>query len=281
MTLPSPNHQIRALDSVTTLDASYCGQVLVAGSHGAVYAAYLAAKGGVRGVILNDAGLGKDDAGISGLAYLDQFGVAGATIGHQSARIGDGADMMARGVIRNLNDTARASGCAVGQSCADCAAAMLNAPGATSTPPTMTESRFMLEPGDLEVWGLDSASLILSEDEVRIIICGSHGQALAGSPENALKRNVLGAVFHDAGIGIDDAGVSRLTILDQRGIPTATVAAESARIGDARSIYEDGILSKVNLTAANMGAEVGFSTKGFVSAIKASLKSTAPYKMTP
>jgi len=66
--------------------------------------------------------------------------------------------------------------------------------------------------------------------------------------------------------------------LDQRGIPTATVAAESARIGDARSIYEDGILSKVNLTAANMGAEVGFSTKGFVSAIKASLKSTAPYK---
>jgi hypothetical protein len=281
MTLPSPNHQIRALDSVTTLDASYCGQVLVAGSHGAVYAAYLAAKGGVRGVILNDAGLGKDDAGISGLAYLDQFGVAGATIGHQSARIGDGADMMARGVIRNLNDTARASGCAVGQSCADCAAAMLNAPGATSTPPTMTESRFMLEPGDPEVWGLDSASLILSEDEVRILICGSHGQALAGSPENALKRNVLGAVFHDAGIGIDDAGVSRLPILDQRGIPTATVAAESARIGDARSIYEDGILSKVNLTAENMGAEVGFSTKGFVSAIKASLKSTAPYKMTP
>lgn len=74
MPLPSPNQQIRVLDSVTTLDATYHGQVLVAGSHGAVYAAYLAAKGGVRGVILNDAGLGKDNAGISGLAYLDQFG---------------------------------------------------------------------------------------------------------------------------------------------------------------------------------------------------------------
>jgi hypothetical protein len=276
MASPSHDHQIRVLDSVTTLDASYRGQVLVAGSHGAVYAAYLAAKGGVRGVILNDAGLGKDDAGISGLAYLDQFGVAGATISHQSARIGDGADMMARGVISHVNETARAAGGAVGQSCADCAAAMLSASGATSTPPTMTESRFQLEPGDPEVWGLDSASLILPEDEVRILVVGSHGQALAGSPENALKRNVLGAVFHDAGIGIDDAGVSRLPILDQRGIPTATVAAGSARIGDACSIYEDGVLSKVNDTAAKLGAAIGVSTKDFITAVKDSLKNKVP-----
>ena len=39
----------------------------MAASHGGVYAAYLAAVSKVRGVILNDAGLGLDRAGIGGL----------------------------------------------------------------------------------------------------------------------------------------------------------------------------------------------------------------------
>ena len=260
----SAKPSIRVLDSVTKLDPSYQGQVLVAGSHGAVYAAYVAAKGGVRGVILNDAGIGKDKAGISGLAYLDDFGVASATISHQSARIGDGADMMARGVISHVNETARALGCAPGQGCVDCATVMLSAAGATSAPPEMTESRFILEPGKPEVWGLDSASLVLPGDEKRILIVGSHGQALGGRPETALRQNALGAVFHDAGIGVDDAGLSRLPALDPRGIPAATVAADSARIGDARSIWETGIVSQVNETATARGGEAGMSVIDFV-----------------
>jgi hypothetical protein len=261
--------EIRVLDSVTKLDPTYQGQVLVAGSHGAVYAAYLAAKGGVRGVILNDAGLGKGNAGISGLAYLDSYGVAGATIAHTSARIGDGGDMMARGVISHINETARMLGCSPGQTCNDCAAMMQNAAGATSTPPVMTESRFLLEAGPPEVWGLDSASLILPEDTTRILIVGSHGQALGGRPETALRQDALGAVFHDAGIGVDDAGVSRLPALDQRNIPAATVAADSARIGDARSIYEDGVLSCINDTATVLGVKTGMSTHDFVETVRA------------
>ncbi|MGY8961120.1 MAG: hypothetical protein ACKVKG_16660 [Alphaproteobacteria bacterium] len=267
---PSPsNVKIRVLDSVTKLDPSFEGQVLVAGSHGAVYAAYLAAKGGVRGVILNDAGLGKDRAGVSGLAYLDLYGVAGATIAHTSARIGDGADMMARGIISHINETARALGCASGQSCDDCAALMQDAAGATGTPPVMTESRFQLEVGPPDVWGLDSASLALPEDTTRILIVGSHGQALGGRPETALRQDALGAVFHDAGIGVDDAGVSRLPALDQRNIPAATVAADSARIGDARSIYEDGVLSRVNDTAATLGVKAGMRTADFIKTVRA------------
>jgi hypothetical protein len=262
------NVEIRVLDSVTKLDPSYEGQVLVAGSHGAVYAAYMAAKGGVRGVILNDAGLGKDRAGVSGLAYLDSFGVAGATIAHTSARIGDGADMMARGIISHVNKTARALSGAPGQSCADCAAIMQSAAGATSAPPVMTESRFLLEAGPPEVWGLDSASLVIPEDTTRILVVGSHGQALGGRPETALRQDALGAVFHDAGIGVDDAGISRLPALDQRHIPAATVAADSSRIGDARSIYEDGVLSRVNDTAESLGAKAGMRTRDFIEVLR-------------
>ena len=48
------------------------GKVLVAGSHGGVIAAYLGAKAGVHALVLNDAGLGKDRAGIAGLFYLEK-----------------------------------------------------------------------------------------------------------------------------------------------------------------------------------------------------------------
>ena len=90
-------------DSVTLLGPGDAGRVVVAASHGGIYAANLAARAGVRAVILNDAGGGKDDAGIAGLAYLDRFGLAGATIAHNSARIGDGEDMLARGIISRVN----------------------------------------------------------------------------------------------------------------------------------------------------------------------------------
>ena len=113
--------QIHVLDSITKLTDAHRGQVIVAASHGAEYAAYLAAKGGARAVILNDASVGKDNAGISGLQYLDALGIAAATVGYLSARIGDGNDMEERGTISHANTTAAALGCAVGQSCVDCA----------------------------------------------------------------------------------------------------------------------------------------------------------------
>jgi len=43
-------------------------------------------------VILNDAGVGRDRAGIGGLALLDTIGMSAATLSHRSARIGDGDD---------------------------------------------------------------------------------------------------------------------------------------------------------------------------------------------
>ena len=68
------------------------GRAAIAASHGGVYAAYLAAKAGIKAVILCDAGVGRERAGIGGLDYLDRLGVPAAAIGHRSARIGDGAD---------------------------------------------------------------------------------------------------------------------------------------------------------------------------------------------
>jgi hypothetical protein len=273
--MPPANSEVRAevLDSITKLTETHRGQVIIAASHGAEYAAYLAAKGGAVGVILNDAGVGKDNAGISGLPYLNAQGIPAATIGHRTARIGNGADMIERGTISHVNDVAASLGCTPGQTCEVCAGKMRSAPATTSSPPAQSEHRILLRhvPGEPEVWGLDSISLVLPGDKEHIVISGSHGEALGGKPETALKYDAIAAVFNDAGIGIDNAGLSRLPALDSRKIPAATVSAESARIGDGRSIYEDGVISCVNETAAALGAAVGMRTPEFVERVIASL----------
>src|SRR6266481_5904815 len=111
-------------DSITRIAEEARGAVVVNASHGGVYAAYLAAKLGAAAAIFNDAGVGRERAGIGGLDYLQKLGVPAATVGHMSARIGDGADMLARGVISHANPLAMALGARPGAACHDAAAAL-------------------------------------------------------------------------------------------------------------------------------------------------------------
>ena len=106
--MPAP--AIILADSVTKPTDAWIGAVLVSASHGGVYAAYCAARVGVRAMILNDAGRGKDDAGIGGAAWCDALGLAYAAIDTMSARIGNAEDMAARGVISTANAAARSLG---------------------------------------------------------------------------------------------------------------------------------------------------------------------------
>ena len=78
-------------------------------------------------------------------------------------------------------------------------------------------------------------------------------------------------LYNDAGIGKDEAGVSRLPALDQRGIAAATVSAATARIGDARSTYEDGIISRVNARAASLGLREGMTARAWVDTLRKAL----------
>jgi hypothetical protein len=65
--------------------------------------------------------------------------------------------------------------------------------------------------------------------------------------------------------------VSRLPALAARGIPAATVSAASARIGNARSTYEDGVISRVNARATALGLHAGVSTREFVARLRTAL----------
>ena len=260
---------ILAAESVTELGDEVRGAVLVAGSHGGLIAAYLGAKAGAHALILNDAGGGLHQAGVAGMAYLDGIGMAAATVAHTSARIGDGADCLARGVISRVNQHAQASGVRVGVRASAAAALLAQAPAPQCEPPPYAEGRWLLTMrSGIEVWALDSVGKLALEDAGRILLIGSHGALHGGRPGSALNLHgaplaARAALFNDAGVGLDGAGITRLAELDARAVPAATVSHASARIGDGRSMWETGILSHVNKHAQQRGAYAGMSACEF------------------
>jgi hypothetical protein len=255
-------------DSITRIRNEAAGAVVVNGSHGGIYAAYLAAKLRVCAAIFNDAGVGRDNAGIAGLDYLAGLDTPAATVGHDTARIGSGSDMIARGIITYANPPATALGCRAGTACREAATALQRAAHTGRKPPPALEAAFLLVSEPPAVWALDSASLVGANQIGTVVVTGSHGGLLGGRPDTALKVDALAALFNDAGIGVDEAGVTRLPALEARGIAAGTVAAASARIGDARSTYEDGVLTRVNSRAAAFGIAPGMSAREFVAIIR-------------
>lgn len=253
------------LPSITDADAGHRGRVVVSGSHGGLYPGYLAAKVGLKAVILNDAGGGLDNAGIAGIHALDQIGMAAAAVSHLSARIGDADDMLARGVISTVNAAAADLDVTVGMTCAEAAERLAHAAVPTGhLPPVHEGRRVIARDGGPDVVLADSASLVGAEDIGRIVITGSHGGLVGGDPARALKAAASLAVFSDAGGGIEDAGLTRLPALDARGIPAVTVAHATARIGDAASAWETGVISHANATAAALDARPGTPLRDWI-----------------
>lgn len=246
--------------------------MLVAGSHGGVIAAYLGASAGAHALILNDAGLGLDRAGIAGLVWLEEIGMAAAAVDCMSARIGNGEDMLARGIIAHANVYAALCGVAAGQSCGEAADRMRNAAPPRSGPPPYAEGRWRVAEGPPEVWALDSIGKIEADDAGRILVIGSHGALHGGRRDSALAVDAAAAVFNDAGMGADRIGITRLPVLGERGIPAVAINCMSARIGDGRSTWETGIVLHMNAPAAAAGATRGMSVKLFAERVTAAQK---------
>lgn len=285
---------IELADTVTELGPRHRGRVLVAGSHGGIVAARYALRARVRAVVLNDAGVGLDDAGIAGLAWLEARGLAACTVSHRSARIARAADALANGIVSHVNRVAAACGVAPGQSCREAAARLLScaAPNGTATrgggadarvetrsdasddAGAPVEGRTLLQ-ADPEVWGLDSIGQVVAADAGRILVIGSHCELHGGRPESALPVPARAAFFHDAGLGGDADACTRLPVLAERGIPAAAVDARTARIGDARSLWATGRLAAVNAPAAAAGWHWGMSLPDAVARVPAATPRSA------
>jgi hypothetical protein len=265
MTLP-------CFDSITQVPAALRGQAVLAASHGGAYVAKLALQLRLGGLIVSDAGVGREQAGIAGLEILEARGVAAAAVSVHFARIGDGRDCLIRGRISFANEHARALGVQPDMLAAGALALLSeHAREPTGDLGTCAENRSSEMVAGRPVVIVDSNALVGPQDQGAILVTGSHGGLLGSRAESAIKWPVAAAVYNDADVGIERAGIGRLAALDAKGIAAATVSAWSARIGDGRSTLEDGYVTHVNACAMRAGGDVGISCRELVARFGAAL----------
>ena len=255
------------LDSITDAGPSARGAVAVTGSHGGLYPAAVASGAGLRAAVFSDAGIGLERAGVAGVEALERVGMAAAAADAASCAIGSAGSVMERGVISVANGPARAVGVTPGMTVAEAAKRLAGAPASGGTLPPVREARRDAVAGTVALALLDSASLVGPRDEGGIVITGSHGGLIGGDPARALKAACRAAVFNDAGGGLDGIGYTRLPALDLRGIAAVTVGHGTARIGDARSALETGVISAANQAARAAGAAEGMRLSDWLSGL--------------
>jgi hypothetical protein len=108
---------LRVVDSITELGPQDAGCLAVSGSHGGISSARYALAARPLLSVFNDAGVGRDAAGLAALPFLQSHGLAACTVGHDSARIGEAGSTLADGAISHVNLLAQALGVRVGQRC--------------------------------------------------------------------------------------------------------------------------------------------------------------------
>ena len=112
---------------------------------------------------------------------------------------------------------------------------------------------------------VDSITEAIGRGEAALVVSGSHGGLSAA--RFALQAKVRLAVFNDAGVGRDAAGIAALVLLQSHGIAACTVSHDSARIGEAGSTYEDGVISHANDAATALGAAAGARLKDWLATL--------------
>lgn len=110
---------LHLVDSVGHVAPEMAGAIIVSGSHGGTSAAGFCMPLKPRLAVFNDAGLGRDGAGIAGLPMLAAIGCAACTVSHMSARIGEARSTLDDGVLTHCNAPALALGIGPGMRCVD------------------------------------------------------------------------------------------------------------------------------------------------------------------
>lgn len=101
----------------------------------------------------------------------------------------------------------------------------------------------------------DSVTQVTPADAGALVVTGSHGGASVVPYALAVRAWLY--VFNDAGVGKDGAGTAALQLLDEEGLAAAAVSHDSARIGEARDAWENGVVSAVNVAARTLGLRPG------------------------
>jgi hypothetical protein len=106
---------------------------------------------------------------------------------------------------------------------------------------------------------VDSITELSPADAGCLAVSGSHGGE--SSARYALAARALLSVFNDAGVGRQQAGIAALALLQNEMLAACTVSHQSACIGQARSSWDDGLVSHCNAAALALGLQAGLPLK--------------------
>ena len=104
------NRKTVLMDSISYVSPDNRGDIIISGSHGGTSSAGYALDARAAAAFFNDAGGGKNGAGIKGLYELEKHAIIAIAVSHESAEIANAADTYACGIISHVNGLAEKAG---------------------------------------------------------------------------------------------------------------------------------------------------------------------------
>lgn len=234
-------------DQDVVINASYCG----------VLPARFVATHRPRGAIGVDCGIGPEGASIAGLWYLEALDIPAAVADVMTVHLGDGVHLAKHGRISFFNQPAQDCGVEVGMPVLQAAKCMLHRPAAAPADAASITRRTVVheEPDGRQIICVDSIAFGLPQDNRNVLITAGHTGRSA--VPYLLKVSPHGFICSDGGKGLDSAGTAGLKTANHHGLAGATVDARMARMGNAMSSYQDGVISDLNELAFAAGVRLG------------------------
>ena len=229
----------------------------------------------VKAVFLNNAGIGKNQAGISGLVHYESENIFACAVDHYSAEIGVAADTWESGIISHTNILAVNAGIQIGDSVKNAVARINylsdnlssipeNKPVVEPVAKKKDNSTTLKKQNHAQIDGVnititDSITFLNESNAGDIVVCGSHGGVSAG--HYAQKHQLKAVFFNDAGIGKNNAGIKSLDSLSDSGILACTVDCMSSEIFNGQDVLDYGIITVCNQLAKSRNIKEKMSVK--------------------
>lgn len=267
------------LDSLGDLQPGNTSPILVCGSHcgdNGTFARKLK-NCHVKAVFLNNAGVGKNQAGIRGLTHYEAENILACAVSHNSAEIGIARDTWESGIISHTSTQAKEAGIQIGDAVKEAVAKIINMfdlPSSTQKNKNFEslnnkkeeksnkvdlKKQIQIQIDGVSITVTDSITFLNEDNAGDIVVCGSHGGLSAG--EYAQKHRVKAVFFNDAGIGKNNAGVKSLESLNNAGILACTVDCMSAEIFNGQDVLDNGIITVCNQLAKTRNINVKMTVK--------------------